>query len=252
VPLAAEHVPAGTRLTAELTLHGPAPVTVAAGAGGPALTVVAPADDDLRLVYAAETVIYQRTRALDRARWASAAVVEPDPRARVQLLAAGSLTPDQVVLDAPGPRPDGGAAEVTWVEDGLDEMVVSVRARGTGYLVLADALQVGWRATVDGEPATVVRADHAFVAVAVGPGTHTVRFYYPWPFAGPGAWITAATLLIGLAVLLAPTAARRWPPLRDRPAARWRAAHRWLAARWSTRRARVGVRWPTPRARRRS
>jgi hypothetical protein len=213
VPLMAERVPPGTRLTAEITLHGPTPVTVAAGTTGPALTVITPADDGLRMVYAAETVIYQRIRALDRARWASAAVVEPDPRARVQLLAAGSLRPDQVVLDGAGPAPDGGPAEVTWVEDGLDEMVLSVRARGTGYLVLADALQVGWRVTVDGEPAPVVRADHAFVAVAVGPGTHTVRWYYPWPWAGVGIWITITTLLIGLAAFLAPPALRRWPAL---------------------------------------
>jgi hypothetical protein len=203
VPLAAEDVPPGTRLTADVTLHGTAPVTVATAAGRPALSVVTPGDDGLRLVAAGETVIYERTRAVDRARWASSAVVEPDPAARVQLVASGALRPDQVVLDAPGPAADGRGAEITWVEDGLDAMVLSVRAHGTGYLVLADALQSGWRVTVDGSPAPILRADHAFVAVAVPPGQHTVRWTYPLPWTGAGAWITLVTalaLLAGLAV----------------------------------------------------
>jgi hypothetical protein len=204
VPLVADDVPPGTRLTADITLQDSAPVTVAASADGrPALTVVTPADDGLRLVWAAQTVIYERTRAVERARWASSAVVEPDPAARVQLLASGALRPDQVVLDAPGPTPDGRGAEVRWVEDGLDAMVLSVRADGAGYLVLADALQSGWRVTVDGTAATPVAADHAFVAVALGPGQHTVRWSYPLPWTGAGAWITLVTalaLLGGLAI----------------------------------------------------
>ena len=226
VPVVAEDVPPGTELTADITMHGAAPVTVAAGAGGgPALTVVTPADDGLRLVYSAETVIYQRTRALPRARWASSAVVEPDPAARAQLVASGALAAGAVVLDAPGPVPDGGGAEVTWVEDGLDAMVLSVRAQGSGYLVLADALQNGWKVTVDGAPAAMVHADHAFVAVALGPGTHTVRWYCPWPWSGPGAWITAVTaaaLVTGLAV-------ERW----GARLAGWR---RWGSRRWGSRR----------------
>jgi len=203
VPVAAENVPAGTRLTARITVGGTAPVTVAASAGSPALTVVTSTEDGLRLVYAAESVIYERTRVLDRARWASATVVEPDASARLQLLSGGTLRPDQVVLDAPGPAAEGAPAEVTWVEDGLDEMVLSVRAQGAGYLVLADALQTDWKVTVDGVRMTPVHADHAFVAVPVPRGEHTVRWYYPLPWTGPGAWITAVTvlaLLVGLGV----------------------------------------------------
>jgi len=179
VPLAAEDVAPGTRLTADITLHGSVPVAVAASLDGrPALTVITPADDGLRLVWTAQTVIYERTRAVERAGWAS-----------------GALRPDQVVLDAPGPAPDSHGAEVTWVEDGLDAMVLSVRAEGAGYLVLADALQPGWRVTVDGTPATSVPADHAFVAVALEPGQHTVRWHYPVPWTGAGAWITLVTAL---------------------------------------------------------
>jgi len=201
VAVPAETVARDSRLTAEITVHGSEPVIVAAAGAGPALTVVTPADDGLRLVYAAETVIYERIRALPRARWASSAVVEPDPAARIQLVASGALRSGQVVLDRPGPVPDGGSADVTWIGDGLDEMTLAVRARGSGYLVLADGIQDGWRVTVDGSAATLAHADHAFVAVALGPGDHTVRWSYAWPWADPGVWITlvtASVLLTGL------------------------------------------------------
>jgi hypothetical protein len=195
VALAAEDVAPDRRLVARILIEGD-PLTTVGLAGRPAVTTVASAEDGLRLEYARESVIYRRMTALTRARWASSAVVEPDPESRVQLVASGDLRPDQVVLDAPGPAADGLPARVTWISDGLDEMVLSVRANGAGYLVLADAMQTGWRATVDGSPADLVHADHAFVAVAVGPGTHTVRFSYPWPWTGAGAWITVATVLL--------------------------------------------------------
>jgi len=162
--------------------------------------VVSPTADNLKLVYAQESTIYQRTTALPRARWASSTVVTQSPPARVAQLAQG-LSPSEVVLNAPGPAADGAPAEVTWVDDGLNQMVLHVQAQGAGYLVLADAIQTGWRVTVDGSPAHLVPADHAFAAVAVGPGSHTVRFYYPGPLRGAGAWISALTALALLAAI---------------------------------------------------
>jgi type IV secretory pathway VirB2 component (pilin) len=196
VPLAAEDLASDAAVTAELTASGQTPLRVAAVGGRPAISVVSTAADGLRMVYAAESVIYERTRALDRARWASSIRVEPDPDLRLRLLASGSLRPDEVLLAGAGSAAEGAPATVTWIDDGLDEMVLSVRADGAGYLVLADAIQTGWRVTVDGDPATLVAADHGFAAVAVPAGEHTVRFFYPGPLRGPGAWITGLTVLV--------------------------------------------------------
>jgi hypothetical protein len=85
-------------------------------------------------------------------------------------------------------------------------MVLGVTAAGSGYLVLADAIQTGWRVTVDGLAAPLLAADHAFAAVALGPGTHTVRFFYPGPLTGTGAWISGLTA-IGLLVAVGSEAA---------------------------------------------
>jgi hypothetical protein len=204
VPVAADTVGATDHLTARITVRGDSTVDVTgAGAGLPVISTVSGGPDNLRLVYAQESVIYQRMDALDRARWASSAVVEPSATARVSLLAGSSLQADQVVLNAPGPGTDGLPAQITWVDDGLDQMVLDVQAQGAGYLVLADAIQTGWRVTVDDAPATLLAADHAFAAVAVGPGDHAIRFFYPGPLTGTGAWVsglTVVTLLVAVSL----------------------------------------------------
>jgi hypothetical protein len=201
VGLTGEDIPAHTDLTAEITELGSTPLRVSAVDGRPALATVTSIDDGLRLVYAAESVIYERTRALDRAHWASSATVVGDDAQAVAVLDTGAVRPDTVVLAAPGPAANGLPATVGWITDGLDDMALTVTAQGAGYLVLADAIQHGWKATVDGVDAALVSADRAFVAVAVPAGTHTVRLTYPQPFTGMGAGITGLTILALLGAL---------------------------------------------------
>ena len=213
VPLAAEAVGSTDRLTAEIVVHGPRALTVAARAGSAALSVVAATDDGLRLVDDGPAVIYQRTKALARARWAASTMVVPDPERRLALLAGGAVPADAALLNEPGSRTDGQPAQVEWITDGLAEMAVRVSASGAGYLVLADAVQTGWRATIDGAPATIVAADHAFAAVAVPPGVHVVRFSYDGAARTAGVWVSVATLLVlVLAVVAAETVRRRRRP----------------------------------------
>ncbi len=153
--------PPASAVTADITVDGPEPVTVATRTGVPAVSTVRARDDGLRLVDAETSVIYQRLTALPRIRWASQTVVEPDPQRQVDLVAGGGLRPDQVVLDAPGPAAEPGPATLAVSDDGLDDIDVTVDASADGYLVVADALQVGWTVEVDGRPATLRPADHA-------------------------------------------------------------------------------------------
>jgi hypothetical protein len=167
------------------------------------LATITPADDGLRLDYAGSAVIYRRLDALPRIRWASQAVVLPDQSARIAALASGTLSPDQVVLNGPGPLAAGQPAGVKIVTDGLDRITVTVDAAGSGYLVVADALQLGWSATVDGQAAPLVPADEALVAVPVGAGEHRVELRYDPPYHGLGTWLSAAALLTAIALVLA-------------------------------------------------
>lgn len=206
VPVAADQVPAGTRLTAQFTLHMKAPVIVQAEQGAPAISSVAGADDGLRLAYAGSSVIYERLNVLPRVRWASSTVVQPDQQARMQLLTSGSMPADQVVLDSPGPAADGKPATVRVDTDGSDEVSTTVTAQGAGYLVVADADQIGWAASVDGRSAPLVAADQGVVAVPVPAGTHTVTLHYASPNNGAGTWIS----VIAVVVMITTAAADRW------------------------------------------
>jgi len=210
IPVAAEGVTGKQPLTARITLRAERPMVVRGLSDRPAVSTVAPADDGLRLAYAGSAVVYQRLHALPRIRWASRVRVESDPARRVALVGGGQLHPDEVILDGPNQRAVGVSAgsedppaTLRILRDDTDEIEVSARApKAGGHLVIADALQRDWVATVDGRPAALVPADHGLVAVAVPAGDHVVRIAYRMPYRNLGGWVsglTAMLLLVGLA-----------------------------------------------------
>ncbi|MFA6216017.1 MAG: YfhO family protein, partial [Patescibacteria group bacterium] len=62
-----------------------------------------------------------------------------------------------------------------------------------GYLVLSQSFASGWKATVDGGKAEIVRADYAFGAVKVSAGKHQVIFSYQPLAYSLGKWLTGLT-----------------------------------------------------------
>ena len=207
-------------LVVELTLRGGPLVVVAASsqAATPRLVVVEPGDDGLRLVRAGETSIYERTDALPRIRWAGTAAVEPDATATIALLDEGAEA--EVVLTTPGPTDIASTASVEVVEDSGDTIRVSVNARGAGYVVVADAMSDAFVATVDGEPAELRVADHAYVAVAVPAGAHEVELSYRQPYGGAGVAMSVGAALLAIALATVRPARdgrRRWSARRSAP-----------------------------------
>jgi hypothetical protein len=87
---------------------------------------------------------------------------------------------------------------------------VEIEVRGeAGFLVLTDVWYPGWTATLDGEPVDIWRANHAFRAVAVPEGTHTIVFRFE-----PGPYFLGRRIslvsLVAVAVLLLILTAWRW------------------------------------------
>lgn len=176
--------------------------TVGATADGElAIDVVRPEDDGLEVVHTGDATVYERSTALDRVRWASEAVVIADPDLRVEEMADGTVPAEVVVLDsADGLVEGGGDAVVTEEETDTNHVVAHVDADGPGWVVVADSLQRGgWSATVDGQPAELLSADHAAVAVLVSAGEHTVVLSYETPGLRTGLWVTGSTLVLILA-----------------------------------------------------
>jgi hypothetical protein len=92
-----------------------------------------------------------------------------------------------------------------WLERRPDRLRLETTSTGDGLLVLADAYDPGWRATVDGARAPVLRANVAFRGVALKAGRHTVELLYRPP-----------SVVFGLSVSLAALAATVLLVVRDR------------------------------------
>jgi hypothetical protein len=67
---------------------------------------------------------------------------------------------------------------IEFVRYELNEIVLAVETPTNGWLVLSEVYYPGWRATVDGEPTDVLRANYAFRAVRLPPGEHTVKMTF--------------------------------------------------------------------------
>jgi len=79
------------------------------------------------------------------------------------------------------PNTTGGTARIMSYRN--TEVVIEAEAPAGGFLVLNDIWHPWWRASVDGKPADILKADVLFRAVALSPGKHQVRFSFH-PFAG--------------------------------------------------------------------
>jgi prepilin-type N-terminal cleavage/methylation domain-containing protein len=96
------------------------------------------------------------------------------------------------------------------VEDWANEVSVEASLPSEGFLVLRDSYDVSWRATVDGQPAAISRANGLYRAVRLAPGRHEVRFgYRPRPLL-IGLTITGMTALaLSIACVVAAPRKRR-------------------------------------------
>lgn len=151
--------------------------------------------------------VYRRTGALPPARLVPEARTAPDEETIVGALVAPDarfdgwtwIAPD----DADGLEPPsavGSAADwspgtLTVERPAANRVRVRVEDTSGGWLVLHEQWSPDWTATVDGAPARVRRADHAFRAVHVPAGSCTVEFHHEPRALRNGAWLTIAALL---------------------------------------------------------
>jgi hypothetical protein len=121
-----------------------------------------------------------------------------------------------VLLDRePGLSEPGRLAKLVPAEilDYAPERVeVAVQTPSQALLILTDTYYAGWRATVDGSPTAIHRANGLFRAVLVPAGDHLVSFEYTPASLRVGAWVSVFSLLAALATVSVPTRLRRVGP----------------------------------------
>jgi hypothetical protein len=172
-----------------------------------------PEQERLAVPYACPLQVLRVPDPLPRARVVHAARVASGIDATVAALLAPAFDPAQeVVLEAgpaglPTAAPPASAGDsserVEWLSRGLDRIELSVAVRAPGWLVVSEAFDPGWQATVDGERVALWRADGVFRAVRLAPGRHRVEMVYrPWA-ARVGGAATAAGVLAAAALAAA-------------------------------------------------
>ncbi len=103
-----------------------------------------------------------------------------DEDAALDLVSAGDFDPrgEIVLLEGRERAGRARAGEVLLKESVPDRVRLQADLGQDGFVVLTDAFDAGWRASVDGRPAPVLRANLAFRAVAVPAGRHSVEMVY--------------------------------------------------------------------------
>jgi hypothetical protein len=157
-------------------------------------------------------IVRKLTGIVPRAVIASEAVVVAESQAVGAALAPARDPRRTVILEEGDPLrasspPGKSFGTVTLLSETVSKIDLLASLPGSGVLVLHNSFERGWRSTIDGAPARVVRADAAFLGVRLSAGTHRVRFGYHPRGLKEGLGLAAAGLL-GLVL-----AATKLPPV---------------------------------------
>ena len=68
-------------------------------------------------------------------------------------------------------------------------------------LVISQNHHPNWRATINGEPKPLIRANYLWTAVALEPGEHIVELTYRDPIVATTRWITLGGVIILIAAI---------------------------------------------------
>jgi hypothetical protein len=112
-----------------------------------------------------------------------------------------------IVETDPGftPLSQGSAVSASYDEARPEDVRIDVRAETPSLVVVRNAWERGWKATIDGTPAPLLVADAFLQAVAVPAGEHEIRLTYHEPAIGRGVAASAVVwcaFAIALAVVV--------------------------------------------------
>jgi hypothetical protein len=131
-----------------------------------------------------------------------------DDQTVLDRLAAGDFDGRRVAILAEPPSlplPGSGnyGDKVVVTDYAAEHIVVETDSVENALLVLSEIDFPGWHATIDGQPASILRADYVLRAVALPKGHHRVELVYDPLSFKLGLGLSVATLLLAIGVLVA-------------------------------------------------
>jgi Bacterial membrane protein YfhO len=158
-------------------------------------------DNDIRVV--------EDTAALPRAFLVPRARVAPSLGTALNEMIHRPFAPDQEVIlaaDGTGNAPvletdRGGYGTARVTAYAADAVRIHTSANDDAWLVLSDTYYPGWVATIDGQPASVLRGDVLFRVVPLPAGEHDVEFRFEPASVKLGLLISLGSLLVAAGAL---------------------------------------------------
>ncbi|MEK7269769.1 MAG: hypothetical protein AAB215_02375, partial [Planctomycetota bacterium] len=164
--------------------------------------------DRLERIHDGPVKVYRNRRALERVFAVRRTVVATDAEA-LRGLADPAFDPRETAfLDRPLPASEGplapgegGQPRARILECLPERLVFETESPREAVFVVSDAWDKDWTASLDGEPATLARADFLFRAVRAPAGRHRFEMDYRPRSFRIGAFASAAALALGLLLL---------------------------------------------------
>ena len=84
----------------------------------------------------------------------------------------------------------------SWIVYGTDEVNCEISLSKDKYMLLSIPYSEGWKAYVDGEEASIYRANECYMALYLPEGSHTIRLHYETPYLKTGLLISAVSFIV--------------------------------------------------------